>query len=514
MKKTRRMLVLCLAMAVALGTLFSGCAPKIKDTEDFLEIQLLEVGVGRTFLDKIIEEYNKEHPEIEVHVSPSNAYGVFDTTITGGPDTTTYDLYIASTGNFKRVLDMEGDYILDLSSVIDEIPEGQSRSIRQRLNKQYKDNFTFDGEKMYTLPWQAAAHGLVYNKKWFDANGIELPLTSDHLLEICDTIVGKGKTPFIGNMYNYWAYVYEGWWAQYQGVSEYFNFWQAKDALGNQPSQLAWAQQGRLEALEVMQEILSFDEQGRYKYVVEGSNTTTHTEAQTKFLNEVAVMTPNASWLETEMRADWTGELDVRLMRLPVISSILEVLPKKSVTTDTQLREVVKYIDDRREGLDVQKPAYAHDEDIARIEEARNVVFTTQAMGVCIPSYAKAVEAAKDFVQFMYSDVGLKIMAEEFVFMPAVEFDNPANAPDITKWSTFAQSCADVHSTANYIFNPVTYPLFYRNGDALAFQSYPELTLGATNPDDRLSASEFYKRDQQIVASKWKNWMSAAGLEE
>lgn len=53
---------------------------------------------------------------------------------------------------------------------------------------------TFDGKK-YAIPLVASGEMVFYNKKIFEENGISVPQTYDELLEIVDTLKGKGITP-------------------------------------------------------------------------------------------------------------------------------------------------------------------------------------------------------------------------------------------------------------------------------------------------------------------------------
>jgi len=473
----------------------------------------LQSGIPSGLLDGIIAEFNKQYPNINIIVDETLAFGYFDTTIPTDANTNSIDLYLMCSANIMNIITMNEGFLADLSPVVDAKLDGHSKTIRERLNSRYAEIFTMEDGSIYTLPWQSQAHGMVYNKKWFDDNGFVMASTTDELIELCDAIAEKGEKAFIGSNTQYWCYLYEGWWAQYQGVEEYFNFYSATDALGTQPSNKVWAQQGRLEALEVLEDIFSFNSDNTYKYVVPGSNTMTHTEAQTKFLNGVGKMMANASWLEAEMAAHWKDGQDIRMSKLPVVSSIIEVLPDKSVQNDAQLREVIAYIDAVAEGEDATKPSYVSDVDLARLVEARNVVYTTQQMNVAIPSYSKAKDAAMNFLKVMYSDTGLKELANKLLTLPGVTFDNEVNKPDTSKWSTFANSAIKLQETANYVYNPLNYPLFYKNG-LTAFNSVPEFSIGATNPNDRKSAYEFWEYDQAIVKSYWKNYLSAAGLED
>lgn len=56
-------------------------------------------------------------------------------------------------------------------------------------------------------------------------------------------------------------------------------------------------------------------------------------------------MMPNGAWLENEMEGAIASDMQLRLMKTPVISAIRDVLPDKSVKDDAELSALVTYID-------------------------------------------------------------------------------------------------------------------------------------------------------------------------
>jgi ABC-type glycerol-3-phosphate transport system substrate-binding protein len=58
-----------------------------------------------------------------------------------------------------------------------------------------KDNYTYNG-KQYCVPLNVAYWVMYYNKKIFADNNLQVPKTWDDLINVADTLVSKGITPF------------------------------------------------------------------------------------------------------------------------------------------------------------------------------------------------------------------------------------------------------------------------------------------------------------------------------
>ena len=503
MKFRKLAVVLCCALAVSI--FFTGCRKPTPNTESDLEIQFLTAGVGEHFLDELIEAFEAKHEDIHVYPKPTAGFGDFASTITAGAQANSIDLYFMQDSTLFKYVDMEENYIEPLDEVLNDGEPG--KTVGDRLNSDYKNNYTRDGH-IYSLPWQPFAHGIVYNhQKLVTELGLSVPRTTNELVTLCETLVGLGETPFIYNSAGYFSYATNGWWAQYEGIDSYFDFYNATDYDGTYPSKNVFAQQGRYEALAVLEQLVGYDDEGKQKYVYPGSNSEMHTVAQSKFLQGVAVMTPNAGWLETEMRSEFKPGMDFRFMRLPIISSIVELLSFKDdepAAAEEKLRALVDYVDG---GMTGTLPAGTTDADAQRIAEARRITVGEAAFvsHAVVPSYANAKDAAKEFLKFMYSDEGLAILTEQFTAMPLVDFADPNNIPDKSGWSTLAQSHDMLKTNARYAYDPNTCPIFYNNA-VKPFRVSPEFTLGASNPDDRMDAWTLFLDEVGYVDTKWDDW--------
>lgn len=141
--------------------------------------------------------YEEEHPnvKIEVEVIGDDYYDILKTKASSGdmPD-------VFMTAGYNEINTYK-EYITDLSDqeFVDNIADGA------------KECVSLDG-KVVGLPVQMSGNGIVYNKKIFEDNNLEIPTTVSELEEVCKTLEKKGIVPFtnqfkdgwlLGQFYNY-----------------------------------------------------------------------------------------------------------------------------------------------------------------------------------------------------------------------------------------------------------------------------------------------------------------------
>lgn len=141
--------------------------------------------------------YEEEHPnvKIEVEVIGDDYYDILKTKASSGdmPD-------VFMTAGYNEINTYK-EYITDLSDqeFVDNIADGA------------KECVSLDG-KVVGLPVQMSGNGIVYNKKIFEDNNLEIPTTVSELEEVCKTLKAKDIVPFtnqfkddwlLGQFYNY-----------------------------------------------------------------------------------------------------------------------------------------------------------------------------------------------------------------------------------------------------------------------------------------------------------------------
>ena len=484
---------------ICLGLSFSffACTPGIGNSATDLEISLLRCGLGREFLDNIASAYKERNPEVNISIDSSAVAGIFEQTIDAGGKNNTIDLYFTTEPKYFKLLADGNTNIADLTDIYKTTVEGEGKTIEEKMPQIVRDTFSYNG-KYYALPWQSLTSGIVYNATFFEEKGYEIPRTTNELETLVEKIFESGSTPFIHNMNGYWNTVIEAWWAQYETIQGYNDFYRAKSGT-EQPTVKVYEQQGRLETLKQLERIIA-----PRGYVYEGSNSLSHTFSQTLFLNGAAYMMPNGGWMESEMKNDEaTGKYDFKIMKTPILSS----LGAKLGLSETKLREAVDYIDGVIDTTDVDEKI------IERLREARNVVHSVGFhCQVFIPEYSAAKDTAKDFLKFMYSDEGIQIYLDTLHYMPPISFsDKTLDEIDTNGYSTFEISQIERQKTAQYIVALYDYPLFYAGG-AVTWRLVPELMISAVSDKDRMTGEEFFQDTLNSARQNWDQYLTLSGL--
>ncbi len=513
-KKVTAVALTALLGATMAGS-FSACGKsKVSDTAVDLEIFYWNSGTGEEWLNKSIEKFVEKYPECNVikNYSADNTTWANDLT---SPSTNTIDLFISSMTNFLAYT----DYLEPMDDVLDVDLDGNGVKLIDKQDKSILDTQRGQDGKLYATMWGGGICGIVYNKTLFEQNGYEVPRTTDELADLSDDIVDDGMTPFMHcSNADYWMYAILPWWGQYGGVEEVMNFWNARyvDEEGN-VSELdvrsMYEYEGKWKALEALEKCIS-----PLNHTWAASNDTRHTDVQTWFLDGKALMTPNGSWLENEMKSTPT-DYEFVMMKAPIISALGE---KLGISSDKDLAEIVSYVDsedyangvinDDSEEYSATRVKKYDDAIIARVAEARRVTYTESASGrMIIPNYATGKEYAKKFVQYLQTDEALAIYTET-VHIPSL-VKPTVDMVDTSNWSLFEKSCMEVSQNGDYVFRAKGHPLFYMTSNFS--EPYPEMTqtyLTARNEEDKLTAEQLRTKFTSWYIENWEDALVQAGL--
>lgn len=510
MKRMKKIFAVTLVVVLS-ASCFVGCKKAGKKgggSETDIEIAYWLSGLGSEWLDNIIEAFEEKHPEYNVTVkSSSDVEGV--KAPFGNESTDTIDLYMANA-------EYNYEYSEPLNDVLDATADGESKTIREKLNPSYLELEVAEDGNVYELTYGGGAIGFVYNTKLFEKAGVRnVPRTTSELINACDTLFAAGIVPIchFKTTVSYYNYTSDAWRMQYDG-RDYFvnNFYGCTDEKGTSPSKEVFTKKdGRYEVLKVMEQLLAPD------YVLTGSNTHEMTTMQTKFLQGECAMMVTGGWIANEMNA--TSEMgDFTVMKTPIISSITDKLT--TVKEEAELRAVISAVDkvvDGTEDIATYKDgkAYKVDDmsvsaaDWDAIYKARNTVATNYAgETMFIPKYANAKEGAKEFIKFMYSDEGYKIYADTLHLPLPITMDS--DELDTSSWSDFEKDQltlinTTVQTASSYIKSQ--HPIFYLGGaDAYANEVIFD-KFCAKNVNDRLNATEAWdfivKKTDEIYDGTW-----------
>ena len=427
MKKrvTKKIIVALLTGIIATSTAisFTGCGNKTASNDDqTLEIYIQNLGYGTQWLKDEIElfkeqEWVKEkYPNLNIpELQYNSEYGYGIEQIKAGEKVNSTDLFFVNTGyDLQGATDSNGNpYLEKLNDVFESKVPGEEVLYKDKMYEAYEMSSKYD-DTYWSTCWSAYYEGFLYNADLFNELGLDVPRTTNEMLALCKKVADLGgKNSAYEKDYTvmmstsreeaaYWQYMaFPIWWSQYEGLDNYYNYWKGIDIVtGTVDSRDVLKQQGRLESMKVVQEVIN-------KYSFVGAGSIDFIEAQTRFLTGDGLMMVNGDWFFVEMRKTIEGlkergiDYDIRFMKTPIISSIVNELD--TIKDEATLVAVIDAIDNGETSY-----ANVSDEDFARIKEARAVVYTEgYQQQAYIPSYSTSKELAKDFLRFLATDAGI-----------------------------------------------------------------------------------------------------------
>ncbi len=516
-----------IAVFVLIGTLaVSGvaCGGTGDAGENVVQLNYWNSGYGDEWLNTLIEEFNETNGTYTVQLESSTNQSTVTSTLSAG-ERNPYDLYITALPSWSGT---EPDMV-DLSDVLDYTYGDESQPIRQKMNEYFLQMRTHNGE-VRSLSLGEGAVGLFYNYDLFEEYNLwdMFPYTTDQLEDLAWHIQGRTDMTtdrgekitafahFKDDNNGYWKYVYEPWAVQLMGVKEYTeNFIMLKNSDGTDQYNVYYGytpsgeenkeNDARYKVLQAMEAMIT------NSTVHPRSNEDNFTTMQTAFINGQSVMMANGSWLKNEMSI--SNDVDIRLMKTPVISDIVETLDDNTMSDDV-LAEIVKAIDENKPFEQVKeqigRETFTSD-DYARIKEARGIMYGSDANGgvhVFIPRYSTAIDGAKEFLKYMYSDAGAKVWMETQHGPFAVSLDDPSLV-DTSGWDDWDKSISDVLADATFTMQGTLNQskVFSENGRDMYANTNIITRLTVNNPDDRMDADKLWKAMRKIIDDNWELWI-------
>jgi len=503
MRKGRKIVAVLLTAVLAISCL-AGCGENKKGKSEGgaknIEISYWNAGMGSEWIDNVIAAFEAKYPDYHVSYSASAAQESYKAAF-GMPEADTVDLYM---GTYQD----QQEYLEPLDDVLDTTVEGESKSIREKFNEEYLQLEERDG-KYYSLSIGGGIVGFVYNKEMFDAAGIsQLPRTTNELALVASTFTDGGTPAFCHfKTRGYWHWLADLWAAQYEGYDYYLN------TLYKNPSkETLTVKDGRYQALKVLEQLITPGS------TLQGSNSASHIEIQTRFLEGKCAMMVNGSWLSNEMPEDKTIDKFV-MMKTPVISSITDKL--ETVKSETLLRNVIAAIDnvtDGTESADTYKKGDDYEvggtkvsaTDWDYIKNARNSYPSSYSGNVAfIPTYSDAIEGAKLFLKFLYSDEGYKIYTDTtHVTLPLGLSEGEI---DTASWNVFEQNQVDLFALME---QDVTKDVrsasrIYSIGGGDIFGAYNFVAPLCTNSEaDKKDADAMWNEIIGIITDNYDDWVA------
>lgn len=522
-----KVLTLMLALVISLPA-FYGCKKRVANDENTLEIYVADFGYGYEWLNDIIAEFKaqswvkEKYPNLNIPAVRHNSERSWATDRIK-TDTNTIDLFFtvqSGASEYEQTYGNGKAYYSDLSDLYSMTVPGESVTVAEKMDDNFLAMNTYtkkDGSKThYSYPWVSGMQGMLYNKTLFSEKGVSVPNTTKELEALCAELISKNVTPFVfTTKENYWTcMMFLIWWAQYEGLENYSNFYQGivdEDGVKTMSADV-FKQTGRLRSLETIENLISYPEHEKNNH--SDVNVQTFTQAQAKFLVRQGAMMPNGDWFETEMTktAKNDGITDqFAFMKTPVISTIVEKLEDKNMSDET-LSAVISAIDSGATSYDGVSAA-----DFAKIKEARSLVLPVGNHIALIPDYSNAKELAKDFLLFFATDKANEIFIKSTNGASApFKYDVRVKNPSLyEKLPELQKSRLALSADALYMLNENTYAGVYYGGISRFTETRTnvEALFTAHNAADRMTAKQIYQAEIDHWDSvRWNTVLVNMGL--
>ncbi len=534
--KMKKIMCVLLASILAVASL-TGCGEKGMSKDDkTLNVRVYKGGYGddaiRALAAAFSSAYAEEGYQVNIVSADSSIQG---TTVTNELLLGTnngIDMYFTAnvTPSMLVTNSLESDVDMiaaDLSDVYASKPirsDGveEELTIAEKLKPGFIDYQTYYGDveeyngKPYGFSLRTSPSGFIVNEELLSQYGLELPKTTDELINCYTTIAAKtdetGVYPNAWAGYNassYWYMVEDVWVAQYSGVGNYQKFLSMEYSEDISEGWKVYEDEGWTKSIEVLEVLLNQD------YAPVKTISMDHNTAQHKFLGGEAVFMSNGAWLQNEMAANYEAEAKKLVMiQTPVISALGVKLGldgnhgADTAKCDVVLSQIVGLIDEGKandeiiEEVSSANSVTVTEEQIAEIRAARSIYYDKGVEEtVILNAYSKKLDIAKLFLRFIASDDGCEIM-----------FDYSASyAPyntfvDLTEENSDSQFMNSVNAIANqenaqYIYRRPSGYRFLFNVDF--FSKHMEYEKAIASSRGKLTAEEIMSDELEYAKQIW-----------
>lgn len=438
MRGKRAIAAVSCVLAVSVSAL-AGCGGRgVANDDQTLEVYCWQAGYGTDWVEPLLEDFGtldwvkEKYPNYKYAKPVINDQNNFGESRVDQGAGNTIDLFFSQ--NMESFYGT--DTLVDLTDCVYNQPvPGEDILFKDKLRPSILDNLGYRPignltaePRYYSVPWADSVGGIVYNQSLFEDLGLTVPNTTDEMFTLMENVKQgniknkaeyKHTYSFITTKVSYTNYMFHEWWAQYEGLQGYKNFWNGIAEDGTRNSVDIFSQQGRLKSLEIMHDIHNEDR----GYYDRSSSTYEFIAGQTRLLTRDGLMMVSGSWFSNEMQ-DLAAGLKkegyndvISMMRTPVVSAIVEKTPSivaaasaAGKTSDEMLSEVIKEVD---AGATKSSNEAITQTDFNKVREARGLKFSIGAThNTVIPQAASAKELAIDFVRYLATDRACAIYAE------------------------------------------------------------------------------------------------------
>lgn len=367
----KKILAIILSLALC-GSIATGCKKGIdRNDPQKLEIYLYNAGYGYEWCEDLLEAFAQEpwvkekYPELKTSFEKDELANRAQELMTANKKVNKYEI-VMGTG-LERTLGSDVP-VVDLTEDVyeSEVPGEPGVKFKDKMIQSYLTSAAYigkgaeDEKKYYQVNWASGMTGIIYNEDKLEALGFAVPNTSDELIAIMQGVKAlNGGNPVYKETTSlatygassYVNYLYYTWWAQYQTVEEYINFYNGIDSATESRSPEIFHQEGRLKSLEALETIMH--RKNGLTWLNPNTGREAYRETQNRVLLGNALFMVNGDWADEELKTlregliEQNGHADtIKIMRTPILSSIIDTLPRKSIKDDATLSKVVAAIDE------------------------------------------------------------------------------------------------------------------------------------------------------------------------
>ena len=293
----KKKLALLLTAALAAGTLV---IPASADEAKTLPMWTIatEGDANYQAYQNAIADYEEEHPDVTIEME-SFENESYKTKIKAAVAANELpDIYFTGGGGFSSAF-VEAGKSMELDSYYD--------AYRDDLPESTLKYATYDG-KLYGVPYVVSISGIFYNKAMFEQYGLTEPQTWDELIQVCQTFIDNGITPF-------GVSVKEAW------VMAMFNDALTLKCVGDEKINTAFTRGGQsylddsfVDAANKLQELISM---GAFS---ESATGLSNDEAVASFTNGTVPMFVTGAWMDSSITNDAENPDNFGFMPFPVCS--------------------------------------------------------------------------------------------------------------------------------------------------------------------------------------------------
>ena len=303
MKKKMIALLLCAGM---IGTMLTGCGSKsetdvdktettAEDTKSDTSAEVIATSAPtesivtepteltfifadgdeayKTCITNVVNSFNEAYPDITIAIVPGN----------GGA----YSEFLKTKDSVDEFPDM-----MEMRDTALYVRAGKLAPLSDELVSLFKTTMPFDG-KVYTTPISGEnTQGIMYNKDYFEANGLQIPTTWDEFITLCQTIKDKGDmAPLVVGGQDLW---HMGFW-----FHKIYN----DEVLQNDPDFIAHCYDGSKNFSDETFKATLTKMQELFQYAQEGWASTPDAQITTFLVNDMAAMLYSGTHMFTQIQS-------------------------------------------------------------------------------------------------------------------------------------------------------------------------------------------------------------------